>query len=235
MGATGESVTRLTDFGFNPPWSPDGREIVFASNGVFSHQAAAANSRLWIVDIETKEAMPLTDEGISLAFQPSWSPSGQRIAYWSFEGGQRDIWTIPAEGGDPVRVTQSESIDWNPVWSPGGRFIYFSSDRGGTMGIWRVPVDERTGTVQGESRLLTSSLSDVTGHLSIGRDGKRVAYAVMSMPRNLQKITLDPSKEKFVGEPEWITNATAPGFTEPAPSPDGEWVAFVMSGRWRGS
>jgi serine/threonine protein kinase len=27
MGSTGESITRLTDFGFNPSWSPDGREI----------------------------------------------------------------------------------------------------------------------------------------------------------------------------------------------------------------
>ncbi|MEK6320929.1 MAG: hypothetical protein AABN33_04525, partial [Acidobacteriota bacterium] len=27
MGATGESVKRLTDFGFNPAWSPDGKEI----------------------------------------------------------------------------------------------------------------------------------------------------------------------------------------------------------------
>ena len=34
MGATGESVRRLTDFGYNPAWSPDGREIVVATEGV---------------------------------------------------------------------------------------------------------------------------------------------------------------------------------------------------------
>ena len=31
MGATGESVRRLTDFGYNPAWSPDGKEIVFGT------------------------------------------------------------------------------------------------------------------------------------------------------------------------------------------------------------
>ena len=30
MGATGESVKRLTDFGFNPAWSPDSKEIACA-------------------------------------------------------------------------------------------------------------------------------------------------------------------------------------------------------------
>ncbi len=36
MGATGESVRRLTDFGYNPAWSPDGKEIVCATEEVFS-------------------------------------------------------------------------------------------------------------------------------------------------------------------------------------------------------
>jgi Tol biopolymer transport system component len=34
MGATGESVRRLTNFGYNPAWSPDGKEIAWATQGV---------------------------------------------------------------------------------------------------------------------------------------------------------------------------------------------------------
>src|SRR6266496_2743821 len=34
MGATGESVKRLTNFGYNPAWSPDGKEIVCATQGI---------------------------------------------------------------------------------------------------------------------------------------------------------------------------------------------------------
>jgi len=36
MSATGESVTRLSDFGFNPSWYPNGRELV-VSPGSFAY------------------------------------------------------------------------------------------------------------------------------------------------------------------------------------------------------
>jgi len=35
MGATGESVRRLTDFGYDPTWSPDGQYVAIATEGVF--------------------------------------------------------------------------------------------------------------------------------------------------------------------------------------------------------
>ena len=53
MGATGENVRRLTDFGFNPAWSPDGGEIVFAAESVVaSPESRDSRSELWAVDVE---------------------------------------------------------------------------------------------------------------------------------------------------------------------------------------
>ena len=46
MGATGESVRRLTDFGYNPAWSPDGTELVFSSAGFDIPGAARATKRV---------------------------------------------------------------------------------------------------------------------------------------------------------------------------------------------
>ena len=80
------------------------------------------------------------------AMQPNWSPHGYRIAYWGVtRGGQRDIWTVAAAGGAPVKVTDDLALDWNPVWSPNGEELYFLSDRGGSMNAWRVKIDEPTG------------------------------------------------------------------------------------------
>ena len=97
----------------------------------------------------TGEKRRLSDVGDGV--QPSWSPHGQRIAYWAVFGeaarqGQRDIWTVPANGGAPTPVTSDAALDWNPVWSPDGRFLYFSSDRGGSMNLWRIAHRRSHGT-----------------------------------------------------------------------------------------
>src|SRR2546425_724527 len=55
MGATGESVKRLTDFGFNPAWAPDGKEIACADEGVVDPGRSNPNSRIWAVNVATGE------------------------------------------------------------------------------------------------------------------------------------------------------------------------------------
>ena len=78
------------------------------------------------------------------AVQPSWSPHGQRIAFWGLpEGtGKRILFTAPAEGGEATPLNDDNFFNWNPVWSPDGKYLYFASDRGGSMNLWRQPIDE---------------------------------------------------------------------------------------------
>ena len=177
MGATGESVRRLTDFGFNPTWSPDGTKVLFATEDVGANPYARTTSlsTLWTVDVATEEPTKIFDED---AVQPQWSPNDHRIAYWALPptGGQRDIWTISAVGGEPVTVTDDAAVDWNPVWSPDGNYLYFSSDRGGSMNLWRVPIDEETGQTLGPPDPVTFGSSSELSGLSISSDGKRLAY-----------------------------------------------------------
>ncbi|HEX6463204.1 MAG TPA: protein kinase, partial [Vicinamibacterales bacterium] len=133
VGATGESARRVTDLGFNPSWSPDGTRIVFSTANVAQVFSRAAAASLWVVDAAGGAPAKIFAGD---AVQPAWSrPLGKRIAFWASRGGQRDIYTIPAEGGDPVPVTNDVPTDWAPAWSPDGRFVYFSSDRGGPMGL----------------------------------------------------------------------------------------------------
>jgi WD40-like Beta Propeller Repeat len=53
MGATGESVRRITDAGFNPAWSPDGRRIVISPLRFFNatHGPVGEDRALRIVDV----------------------------------------------------------------------------------------------------------------------------------------------------------------------------------------
>jgi Tol biopolymer transport system component/tRNA A-37 threonylcarbamoyl transferase component Bud32 len=224
MGATGESVRRLTDAGHNPAWSPDGREIAYATEAIFDPGTRNTLSQLWAVAVTSGERR-LINRGD--AAQPHWSPHGERIAFWQYKGGQRDLATVPAGGGTAIEVTDDTAMDWNPVWSPDGRYLYFSSNRGGSMNLWRVPIEERSGRVLGAPEPVTTP-SPYSGYLSFSRDGTLLAYADRFSSTKPQKISFDAVDEKSVGQPlDVAVPATASNMS---PSADGRWLAFV-SGR----
>ncbi len=142
------------------------------------------------MNVATAEKRLITERD---SVQPSWSPSGVRIAYWASteSGGQRNIWTIPAIGGDAIPVTNDAHVDWNPVWSPDGKYIYFSSDRGGSMNLWRVRIDEETGEVLGQPESVTTGASASHQHLSFAKDGKQIAYVEQVQSSNIWKVGFD--------------------------------------------
>ena len=227
MGATGENVKRVSDFGYNPTWSPDGKEIACADEGPLN-PAIRNNptSRVWSVNIDTGERRQVTKED---SIQPNWSPHGYRIAYGGRRNTtQRDIWTIPARGGETVEVTNDAAVEGSPVWSPDGKYLYFTSDRAGSMNVWRVPIDEQTGRLLGPAEPLTTPSSYST-QLSFSRDGTRLAYAQIARAANLKRIEFDPDKETVTGQGEWITQGSR--FASlPHVSRDGEWVVFDSQG-----
>jgi serine/threonine protein kinase/Tol biopolymer transport system component len=229
MGATGESVRRLTDFGFNPAWSPDGSDILCATEGVSSPTTRTYPSQIWRVNVATggKRLVSAGD-----AVQPSWSPHGLRIAFWGFPAGsaRRVLWTIPADPGDPpgrgaaVPLVDDAYVNWSPAWAPDGQYLYFASDRSGTMNLWRIPVEEATGRALGEPEPLATP-SRSSGLISISRDGRRIAYATRDGKANLERIGFDPTGGRLVGSPEAITQGSR-NVRSCDVSPDGRWVAF---------
>jgi len=223
MGATGESVKRLTDFGNNPAWSPDGKEIACANEGpVDPALRSNPNSRVWVVSVATGERRQVTKED---AIQPNWSPHGNRIAYEGRRNkAQRDIWTIPAGGGEPTEVTNDQAVEGSPAWSPDGKYLYFASDRAGSMNLWRVPIEEQTGKVLGPPEAVTTP-SPYSAQLSFSLDGRRMVYSQILSRGNLQQVGFDPDKETVTGQPVWITQGSRWANT-PNLSPDGEWLAF---------
>jgi tricorn protease len=66
---------------------------------------------------------------------PVISPDGRTIAF-TYQG---DLWRVPAEGGEAVRLTSHAAHDYRPVWSPDGHQIAFASDRYGSFQIFIMP------------------------------------------------------------------------------------------------
>jgi Tol biopolymer transport system component len=225
MGATGESVVRVTNKGFRPAWSPDGARIAYQTSD-FDQPVARPNlSQLWVVDVKSGQTRRVANED---AVQPSWSPSGKRIAYWALStgGGQRDLYTIPAEGGTPVPVTQDPALDWNPAWSPDGKALYFSSNRGGSMNLWRIPLDEATGKTQGPPEPVTFGSASEIHSASIARDGRRIVYVASVGFTGIRKAILDLSHDKIALDPAPVIRGSSP-IVWPALSPDGKLLAYT--------
>jgi len=227
MGATGESPRRLTDTGADPAWSPDGRRLVFATEQIINPFTRQTMSELWTVDVESGAAERLFAGD---AVQPSWSPSGARIAYWRIEAnGQRDLFTIAADGSDPIAATSDSATDWSPVWSPDGRWLYFSSDRGGSMGIWRIAIEDATGVTSGEPEQITTGASAGAGALAFSGDGRRLAFVSALVESDLLRLDLDPATGVAVGDPRSITPFSSLAAL-PSISPDGGSIAYTNIG-----
>jgi len=225
MGATGESVVRLQDAGYRPAWSPDGTRLVVASAD-FEHPAARpARSELWVIEVASGREEKIYDGD---AVQPAWSPSGHRIAFWAIPpaSGQRDIWTIPAEGGTPVAVTSDPPLDWNPVWGPDGRHIYFSSQRGGSMNLWRVAIDEATGATLGTPEPVTFGAGSEIHSASLSRDGRQIVTVGSVLFQSVRRAALDLEHGRTTVDPAVMQRSSNPILWVDS-SPDGRSIVYT--------
>jgi len=231
MTSTGENVRRLTSFGSNPAWSPDAREIVFATEPIVRPYGRQGTSELWAVEVGSgKTRRVLT--GID-GVQPNVSPHGLRIAYWGLPAGgsQRDIWTMPfaglRSGEKPVAVTSDPAVDWNPVWAPDGKSLYFLSNRNGVMNLWRVPIDEATGKALGAAEPLSLPAREVGG-LAVSKDGRHIAFVDRRTTHAIERVAFE-ADGRIAGKPDVVYE----GSQEIADfdfSPDGKTLAFDSRG-----
>ncbi len=115
----------------SPQFSPDGKQIVFASDRTGSYE-------IWTADADGKNQRQLTNSP-NAAGSPRFSPDGKSVSYDAQVGGNGDIFVVSIDGGEPRNLTNTpESRDVLPAWSADGRAIYFTSNRAGNYQLWKI-------------------------------------------------------------------------------------------------
>ena len=219
MGATGESVRRVSDVGASPSWSPDGKSLVVSTVAFLDPAVRNGTGVLSIIDVATGRRRQLQTAD---AVQPRWSPDGRWIAYWGTPNGRRVIFTVPAAGGASSVIVGGDAINWAPVWSPDGHDLYYSSDQSGSMNVWRVPIGD-DGRPAGAAEQVTAS-PEWTGNASIARDGTML-FATLAGDSRLLSVPFDRVAMRISG-PSVPAGAGSRRILTADISRDEKWLTF---------
>ena len=205
--------------------------------------------QIWVWDILSGESGPLTC-GDWDNRDPVWSPDGLWLAFISNRSQNpqltpffEDIWRLPIEGGDPLKLPTPNGYKWGLSWSPDGKHIAYigtetqddpwctHNDR-----LWIVPLSP------GHARCLTESLdriaenvtlSDVRGsgsqHPVWAKDGGHLFHLISDRGScRLQATDLKGNSSPLIANPEDIygfslnKNSTRVAFLASDPTHPGE-------------
>jgi TolB protein len=169
--------------------------------------------RLWQVDSDGEQAVPLTPAGTPGS--ADWSPDGRRIAYFTYSPSQIVVQEI---GGRARTVAAGPGVYISPVFTPDGSSIVYAHGVDEGVDLYSVSV---TG---GASRRLSIGRGSDNVSPSFSPDGRRIAfmsgraghpeiYTMDADGTNTDLLTpLDVGESAYRASPDW--------------SPDGRQVAF---------
>ena len=209
-----------------PQWFPDADLIAFSHAGVV-YVIDSAGSRLWLIDGG--------GDKLDLAYAPSVSPDGSRIAYSAYKKSgwlpwdRTESWEIVTanpDGSDGHLLTKNDRLDVNPVWSPDGTSIFSVSVPQGSFGFRGISVAAEDGsdTPSVMKFVYPKGNHPVSGTPVLSPDGSRIAFLVDRIPSRNEMYVIETDGSGLTK----LADETG----LPAWSPDGQRIAFAKAETW---
>lgn len=102
----------------SPQISPDGRSLAFARKYLDAARWTPGR-QLWLMDLVTRAARPLTEDQDYTHFDFVWSPDGRRLAYVRFNQSMLteppEIWVLEIDSGKRHLIYKG---GYSPLWIP---------------------------------------------------------------------------------------------------------------------
>ena len=250
----------LETFSVNSPQiSPDGKRVIYEQSRT-NWDTNSFDTELWIADTATSERHLLTVRAGSSS-SAAWSPDGRWIAFLSDRpaalkdspAGKRQLYIMPADGGDAQQLTKMEDGVEDFAWAPDSRQIALAAngpepktmkDRKDYFGdyhvihadyemthLWLidVPRPDTAGRIAkpADPKLLTKGDDfSVEGDFSFSPDGKRIAFGAQRDPDLISGFSADVYTVTVPdGNVKKIVDTPGPD-GNPRWSPDGKQIAY---------
>jgi Tol biopolymer transport system component len=235
VSALGGSVRRLTDFGCQPAWSPDGSRLVFVSPVNFSLSTTdyywPAVSSLWMVSARGDAApRPITSRTSPPGGQtfPSWSPDGSEIRFVNYREATPSLWTYRVADGvlqkrfERPRLTTLGSA----TFSRDSRILYYiDSNSNGNIGVQALPLNPRTLAPEGRPETVFRPAIGVPRDLALSPDGRHLLYSAVLSHSRLMALPMKGDLPN--GEPRQLTRVTGYRYAGPMWSPDSRLMLYT--------
>ncbi len=192
-------------------------------------------ARLYVRD-GSRAPQRVTRDSAPREFMPAWSADGRQLAYvtWDREGGH--LFTVPAGGGAPTRLSRAPALWMDPVWSPDGSAIYalrapVTSARAQPLPVPSDAVVVRVSVSTGVVDTIMRAEGMRHPHFAtlVAGEAPRLAF---TGPAGLVSVRADGSDRRtHLRLPRVAGPAGSPGPVEVRSSPDGAHVLVVAGDR----
>src|SRR5258706_5415105 len=105
--------------GWDPTWSPDGKQILFASD-------KSGLVQLYTVRFDGSKLTRITNLP-AIRGRSDWSPDGQYIVTYSGEAWHRELYILNADGSNVHQLSPSGGNSQGPSFSPDGKWVAFTA------------------------------------------------------------------------------------------------------------
>jgi TolB protein len=116
-GDNPENIPQI--LGWDPTWSSDGKQILFASN-------QDGLVQLFTVDLNGRGLHRVTNLP-AIRGRSDWSPDGGSIVTYSGEAWHREIYIMNADGSNARQLTPTGGNSQGPSFSPDGKWVAFAA------------------------------------------------------------------------------------------------------------
>ena len=102
--------------------SPDGQRVCFVVSD--PPKGSTRTRHIWMLNVRSREVRQFTNSSKS-EFSPRWSREGNNLAFLSDREDSSQIYLMPADGGEAMRLTEGKNAVRSFEWAPDGKQISF--------------------------------------------------------------------------------------------------------------